>query len=460
MPAKIPESVKRNVIDEYLKGTSRDENASKNGLSEGGVTNIISEWKVGLSQPIADDIRELAVSLRKLGITAPECASGLRVAVMLQRLGVAEENFLSFISELYNQAREIGLTPGKIAQYIKELIDLSQSVPISQISDHIEQKKSEKTKLEKDIIRLRDEQAGTRHELEKALYEKEAQLADVKRFCELKSELEKVGVPVDDTSRLAKAIQGFRKFDYDVMRVVSLLANLDSACAMQAALEAQIKSSNLNLTRVKGELKYWEQLVATQSQKASKYEQLEDMGFGINRMRVLQDTIKELATENNIPENVAVESFFRDLAENYDRKLGYQSLIKKMIEELNSLTIALSYKKEVAKTLGRLSSMGYKDKDILNLATILQTHSIDEESFAIDLKKYGASKEAVEKLNQKVRELNDTKESLRAEGTRLAYNNRQIIENQARDLLALVGLNLHLTAKTCRDRISRASLPT
>ena len=86
MPAKIPESVKRNVIEEYLKGTSRDENASKNGLSEGGVTNIISEWRIGLSQPIADDIRELAVSLRKLGITAPECASGLRVAVICKSL--------------------------------------------------------------------------------------------------------------------------------------------------------------------------------------------------------------------------------------------------------------------------------------------------------------------------------------------------------------------------------------
>ena len=160
MPAKIPESVKRNVIEEYLKGTSRDENASKNGLSEGGVTNIISEWRIGLSQPIADDIRELAVSLRKLGITAPECASGLRVAVMLQKLGVVEENFLSFISETYNQSREIGLSPGKIAQDIKQLIDLCQSVPFSQISDHIQQKKSEKTTLEKDIIRLRDEQAG------------------------------------------------------------------------------------------------------------------------------------------------------------------------------------------------------------------------------------------------------------------------------------------------------------
>jgi len=375
---------------------------------------------------------------------------------MLQKLGVVEENFLSFISETYNQSREIGLNPGKIAQYIKQLIDLCQSVPFSQISDHIQQKKSEKTKLENDIIRLRDRQEGARRDLAKALNEKKALLANVKGFCELKIELEKVGVPVDDILRLAKAIQGFRKFDYEVERVVSLLANLDSACAMQNALETQVNSSNLNFTRLKEDFKYWEQLVDTRRQKASIYEELEDMGFGINRMRLLHDTIKELAAENKIPENVAVETFFRDLAENYDRKLGYQSQIKKVIEELNSLTIALSYKREVAKTLGRLSSMGYKDKDILNLSTILQTHSIDEESFAIDLKKYGSLKEAVEQLNQKVRELKDDIESLRAEGIRLAYNKTQIREKQL--VVVWIGLNLYLTAQRCRD-ISRFSFP-
>lgn len=267
-------------------------------------------------------------------------------------------------------------------------------------------------------------------------------------------------MPVDGIPRLARAMQGFRKFEYDVERVVSLLASLDLACAVQAAMETQVNSLNFNITRLKGESKYWEQFVATQRLKASTYEELEDMGFGINRMRLLKDTIKELAVENNIQENVAVETFFRDIAENYDRKLGYQSQIKKMIEELNSLTSALYCKREVAKTLGRLISIGYKNKDILNLATILQTHSIDEESFAIDLKKYGALKEAVEQLNQKVRELNADIESLRAAGIRLAYNNAQITENQARDLLLWwVRLNLYLTAQTCRDGFSRVSFP-
>jgi hypothetical protein len=104
--------------------------------------------------------------------------------------------------------------------------------------------------------------------------------------------------------------------------------------------------------------------------------------------------------------------------------------------------------------------MGYKDKDIINLSTILQTHSIDEESFARDLKKYGALNETVERLTQKVRELNADIESLRAAGLHLAYNNAQIAENQARDLLlGFVLFNLYLAAQTCRDGFSGVSFP-
>lgn len=102
---------------------------------------------------------------------------------------------------------------------------------------------------------------------------------------------------------------------------------------------------------------------------------------------------------------MAAENIFRDIEKNYDRNLGYQFQIRKGIEELRSLTFILSFKREVAKALGKLTSMGYREKDILNLAAILEIRSIDAESFATDLIKYGQLKEVVEQLNLKVNEL-------------------------------------------------------
>lgn len=95
MRAKISDSVKANVIREWLKGTVRDTNASKNGISAGAVSSIVNEWKARLDYPILDELREFTVTLKNSGTSLAQCASGLRLVVMLQNIGVDEdsENF-------------------------------------------------------------------------------------------------------------------------------------------------------------------------------------------------------------------------------------------------------------------------------------------------------------------------------------------------------------------------------
>jgi hypothetical protein len=73
-----------------------------------------------LGFPIADALRELAVTLRRLGITGAQCALGFRVALML-KIGVREESFESFISDVYNRCKDIGLSPQNIASHLADL---------------------------------------------------------------------------------------------------------------------------------------------------------------------------------------------------------------------------------------------------------------------------------------------------------------------------------------------------
>ena len=70
MPTRISDVLKSAVIQQWLEGIARDTIAANNDLSGGGVTNIINEWKQGLGSSVADDLRELAVALKKIGITA------------------------------------------------------------------------------------------------------------------------------------------------------------------------------------------------------------------------------------------------------------------------------------------------------------------------------------------------------------------------------------------------------
>jgi hypothetical protein len=80
MPSKLPDNIKSLAIQQWLKGEQRDTIAANNGLSAGAVTNTVSEWRQALGFSAADDLRDLAVTLKKIGITPAQCALGFRVA--------------------------------------------------------------------------------------------------------------------------------------------------------------------------------------------------------------------------------------------------------------------------------------------------------------------------------------------------------------------------------------------
>jgi hypothetical protein len=61
------------------------------------------------------------------------------------------------MSDVYNRCCNIpGLAPERIASYVTNLLEFSQTVPFSQISKYIQQKIQEKERLEQEIQKLED----------------------------------------------------------------------------------------------------------------------------------------------------------------------------------------------------------------------------------------------------------------------------------------------------------------
>ena len=148
LPSKLSDDFKAMVIQGWLAGEQRDKIAVDNGLSAGAVTNIVNEWRQALGFHLADALRDLAVVLKRVGITPAQCALGFRVAMMLNRLGVKEDNFESFMSDVYNRCCNIfGLVPERIAFYITNLLEFSQTVPFSQIPEYIHAKETGKGEI-------------------------------------------------------------------------------------------------------------------------------------------------------------------------------------------------------------------------------------------------------------------------------------------------------------------------
>jgi len=145
-----------------LLGVPRDKIAGDSGWSGGAVTNVVNEWRRGLGEKVIDDLRELGVTLRKSGITPAQCALGHRTAMLISKLGVKEEELDSFTLDLYDRLIDLGLSPENIAFHIKDLLEFSTAnsdivVPLSQITEHIQQKIDEKKKLEQEIQTLKDQ---------------------------------------------------------------------------------------------------------------------------------------------------------------------------------------------------------------------------------------------------------------------------------------------------------------
>ena len=88
--------------------------------------------------------------MKKVGITAAQCALGFRAAMILNKIGVKEDDIEYFISDVYNRCKNIGLSAENIAVYLQDLFEFSKAtggtsiLPISKIEDYLREKERRK----------------------------------------------------------------------------------------------------------------------------------------------------------------------------------------------------------------------------------------------------------------------------------------------------------------------------
>jgi hypothetical protein len=82
---KIPENIRQTVIRLWLEGKSRKDIAVTCGVSEGTVSNIISDWRQKLGEVDAEALRELGSNLKRTGIDAAQCAQGFRITMSMRK---------------------------------------------------------------------------------------------------------------------------------------------------------------------------------------------------------------------------------------------------------------------------------------------------------------------------------------------------------------------------------------
>jgi hypothetical protein len=338
MNYKIFEDIRRKIIRLWLEGKSRKNIALICGVSEGTVSNVIADWKQKLGEEDADALRELGINMKRSGTHAPQCAQGHRTSMILRNMGVNEEDFESFISKLYKRCMKVsGLTPDKIGSYLEDLVEFSDeddnggNIPkLSEIPYYIEQMKNEKRALKKDIQNLQkqkkisEEEASYANDLRDAAFETEkTTVAELREYSKFKTELGKYGLTVvDDTRKLVRVIYGVKqRNEYDVGKILSEYSDIEFMQDKRDMLSNLVRALEGKIVYLQGQCSFLESQVNLHNQRLYVYDELKSMGLGIRELKIILNTIKEIAAENNISPLTARDNFIEFLEGVYDIKL-------------------------------------------------------------------------------------------------------------------------------------------
>jgi hypothetical protein len=324
------------------------------------------------------------------------------------------------MSDVYNRCCNIpGLAPERIASYITNLLEFSQTVPFSQISKYIQQKIQEKERLEQEIQKLEDKMGIMQMQTldsellcKYALEDYRTTKEKLKWYSDIKEELKKYGVPVDDISKLAAMVNGVRHlFGYHVDKAVGVLSKLESLRAEYDKYQIWITEGRDRYYALNQQYSNLQEIVASCNQSLSAYGKVADMGLGLKELKLLRHTIIEIAGANSIPREEAVHKFLKDVDEQYDTKLGFERKLDMARIELNRLNqqearvrTELLLLSIVGPAMLRLVQSGVKEHDIVATSELFKmdgnNNSVEEAQLLIEeVRKCGGIKAAIRRLN-------------------------------------------------------------
>jgi hypothetical protein len=456
MPVGIGHDVKSGVIYEWLRGSSRDKIAELYNISTGAVTNIINEWRNNIGGYKAEDLRELSISLKKANITPIQCSIGFRVVRIMQRLGITEEQFESFMSDIYDRCQKLQLGPDQIEKYLMETINISKIVFPSQIPNYINTKKLEIKNLHTQIESIKQEISMSN--IQKTLLEKKLNsLADsnnisrdaITWYKNIKDAFESAEISIDHLPRFIHCLNIMKSEGYDTNKILRKFVEYETIDDLKDFHQTTITIHKTQLDTLLKQAKSLQELINLNQLKLFEIRQLENMGIGLKELKTLCDKITEIAIENDIPSKTAMAKLWDDLKD-YDYILRFKNTLEKTEQELFNIKLEVENQRRINSAqlyigsyLQSLLGMGLTEQDILEINSILlsgefdfdmntnnNNNIINKQSLIADLTKYRNIKLVTKKLELKNIKLSKTM-------TDLEYQ-KKILENYINLLLAII----------------------
>jgi hypothetical protein len=310
--------------------------------------------------------------------------------------------------------------------YIYDIINFSNKISISQIPQFLKEKREEKEELEASIQNF-NQKIDNLENIEKEKKQEIQRLSGIAKkltshyrlFSIVKYKLDQYGISMENLDQFVDCVKGIANENYDVTNVLAKIGDYDNLLYYIDLYKKEAEAKRNTLSQLNQEINYSKGLVDSYRIKLNVIEKLERMGFGINELRMLYDTLMEIGREKNI-DNKSFEQikkeFFDDL-KNYDEILGSRNEKVRLQNEIKHLEMQLIKEKErynsypkVIESLEKLSNARIHENDIIKIENIISMagtslyknkSGLNKQNLMDDLQKYGNLKLAIKNLQDK-----------------------------------------------------------
>jgi DNA-binding ferritin-like protein len=338
MPAAIDTQVKKQVINQWLSGESRDRIAVDNDIGAGTVSNIINDWKKGVEDSEYNSLRELAVSLKKQGIGLNDLARSVRLNNYIKNIGTTEDQIESFIVNLANSPE-----PEKLIEVANQVTELSrsESIPLEDLRNHIKHKEEEKQRLEEQI-----------QEASAILQSKNVDIETIREYKQLEERLSKHNLSLEDPTRLLSILLTIKEIGYEPQKIVAAFASM--------------KSLRQKERQIKNNCEMLEKRMAADRQVLPLLQGIRSMGIGIDQLLPFSLLVNEKAQTNNLPISTAAYRVIDDI-ENYGRIGGLKKEISRLAVQIYGMNEICAPRNKAITSLLKLQGYGISDQEVLNV---------------------------------------------------------------------------------------------
>lgn len=139
MSLKVPKLVREKVITEWLQGFTRDKIAENNGIGQATVTGIVKDYRENHSD--VDKQREFVTALRREGTDLDNFASSVRLNRFVEKLGIDQENFETFLPNLEEYCFKENMQVKDFIKIVDDICTLSKrmQVPVKELHNKLQQ---------------------------------------------------------------------------------------------------------------------------------------------------------------------------------------------------------------------------------------------------------------------------------------------------------------------------------